>query len=131
MSRGGRGLRQLEIGGQEADEDERPAVLLGNRHPLGLLDEGSKARVRDGVRIHPEGCHLNGTNRVLSIAGPSLLILVAKQVRATRNRHQLGAMRGGWGGGGHQRSIATGQLHGSWRGPRSQTRAPSGMMVSR
>ena len=43
--RGGRGLGQLEIGGQEADEDERPAVLLGNRHPLGVLDEGSKARV--------------------------------------------------------------------------------------
>ncbi|CAB4934667.1 unannotated protein [freshwater metagenome] len=127
--RGGRGLGQLEVGWQEADEDERPAVLLGNRHPLGLLDEGCKALVRNGVRIHPKGCYLNGANRPFAITFPSLVVLIANHVGTTRNRHQLGAMRGRWGCGGHRRSIATRQPRGSWRGPRSQTRTPSGMMV--
>ena len=96
-------LGEFEVVGEEVDEDERPAPFLSDGHPVGVVDEVGEALVGDGMGVHPERRQLELTNRTLPIALTRPLVVVAEQVAAARDRHQLRAVRGGRGRARHVR----------------------------
>src|SRR3954453_13193564 len=76
--------RVLEVVGQQAAEDERPAVALGVGHMPGRIDEGGEAIVADHVRVDPERVEPDTMHRALAVARITL--------REVRAHHELAAL---------------------------------------